>query len=96
MQPVSTFNPWHLIWTGMLTLLGFLLKWNLNQLTKQIDDKANKTEVTNIKEALENLRKDRAERDERSEAMHAENRQRLDRILEGMAAVRRLNMQDDR
>lgn len=55
--------------------------WNWNRLTKEIDEKADKSEVTQ-------LRSDLAERWRQQDTIQAENRKRLDRILEGIYGIR--------
>lgn len=77
-------NTVHLIfslWCAALTIIGVLFMWMWNRLVKQVDDKAEKTEVTQ-------LRDDLRERWITQDKMHAENRTRLDRIFDRVVKQR--------
>lgn len=79
----------HILWSAGLTLIGAFLMWSWRDLHNQVQHKADKEEVAGLREDIRCWQ-------EQQEEMHRENRTRLDRILEAMAAVRQLNRQDER
>lgn len=71
----------HTIWSGILTFVGGLVVWNWNRLNKQIDEKASKSEVQQLRDELK-------ERWRAQDQMHSENRRRLDQIIIGVSRLR--------
>lgn len=59
-----------------------IVKWNWNRVVKQIDDKADKSEVTQLREDL-------SARWETQDRMHTENRGRLDQIYQELLKSQR-------
>ena len=82
----SLVHLFHTIWSAGLTLLGAafmgIVKWNWSRLTKELDGKLDKS-------SFDDLREDLSHRWEQQDKMHAENRQRLDRIVDGLGKLSR-------
>jgi hypothetical protein len=70
----------HTLWSAVLSAFGGLIVWNWNKLSKEVDTKADKTDVGQ-------LRSDLVERWRQQDALQAEIRQRLDRIVDGIAKL---------
>lgn len=77
----DSFRIAHTIWSGALSVLGGLIVWNWNRLNKQVDGKADKTEVQTLREDIAGWRQSQ-------ETQHAENRSRLDDIYQLLAGKR--------
>lgn len=83
----------HTVWSAALTVFGGIVVWNWNRLVKEVDSKADKSEVTQLREDLQNRwdQQDKLNRsrDEQQERQHRENRSRLDTVLTMLANGRR-------
>lgn len=69
------------IWTGVLTTLGGLFWWNFSRMADTLDRKAEKEEVATLREDIALWRADQQQQ-------HAENRQRLDMIMQALGRRR--------
>lgn len=69
------------VWSSLLSVLGVLIMWNWTRMAKQVDDKADKSEVAQ-------LRSDLAARWLQQDKMHAANTRRLDMIILRLGGIR--------
>jgi len=73
-DPQSGFEFGHAVWTGLLTVAGSFVAFFTKRLVDQVDGKADKTEVEELREGLK-------ESLARQERHHQSNTERLDRII---------------
>ena len=74
------FQIFHSIWSAVLTLLGGLILWNLKSMKSDIDSKAQKDEVSQLREDIADWKKEQWD-------MHRDNTRRLDKVLDHLARI---------
>jgi hypothetical protein len=80
-EPDSTIHTLHTLWSLILSAAGALLMFFLNRTIKQLDGKAEKSEVAEVKDDIKNIN-DKLDKISDTQAQrHEANTRRLDNIL---------------